>query len=83
MTRKFDWCTRSSTGRLGAHRPLDSRRRGAVRRSDLDETRTRPREDVGNAEAVADLDQLPARDDDLATLRERSEHEEDGSLRCC
>ena len=49
-----------------------------VRRADLDEPRAGAREHVGDAEAVADLDQLAARDDDLAPLRERGEREQDG-----
>ena len=34
--------------------------------------------DVGDAEAVADFDQLTAGDDHLAAFRERVEHQEDG-----
>ena len=75
-TRKFDWCTRRSTRGLGADRALVVRRARAVRRPDLDEARARAREHVGDAEAVADLDQLAARDDDLAALRERGEREQ-------
>ena len=48
-----------------------------VRRPDLDESRSRAGEDVRDPEAVADLDQLAARDDDLATLGERGQREED------
>ena len=48
----------------------------AVRRPDLDEPGSRAREHVGNPEAVADLDQLPARDDDLAPLGERGKREQ-------
>ena len=39
---------------------------GAVGGADLDQPRARLRDHVGDAEAAADLDQLPARDDDLA-----------------
>ena len=62
--------------RLRPDRPLVVGRARAVRRPDLDEPRARAREHVGNAEAVADLDQLAARDDDLATFRERGEREQ-------
>ena len=48
----------------------------AVRRPDLDEARARAGEHVRDAEAVADLDQLAARDDDLAALGERGEREQ-------
>ncbi len=50
----------------------------AIRRPHLDEPRTRPHEHVGDAKAVADLDELAARDDHLAPLRERGEREENG-----
>ena len=61
---------------LGPDRLLVVRRARAVRRPDLDEPRARAREHVGDAEAVADLDQLAARDDHLASLRERREREQ-------
>jgi len=48
---------------------------GAVRRADLDEARTGLLHDRRQAEAVADLDHLPARDDYLATMGERCERE--------
>jgi hypothetical protein len=38
----------------------------AVGRADLDEARPRLRDDLRDAEAAADLDELPARDDDVA-----------------
>ena len=62
--------------RLGADRALVVGGARAVRRADLDEARARAREHVGDAEAVADLDQLAARDDHLAALRERGEREQ-------
>ena len=65
-------------GRLRPDRALVVGRARAVRRPDLDEPRARAGEDVGDAEAVADLDQLAARDDDLAALRERGEREQHG-----
>ena len=49
-----------------------------VRRSHLDEACARAREHVGNAEAVADLDQLAARDEHLAAFRERSQRQQHG-----
>ena len=48
----------------------------AVRRADLDEPCARAREHVGDPEAVADLDQLAAGDEDLASLGERREREQ-------
>ncbi len=64
--------------RLGPDRALVVGGARAVRRPDLDEARARAREHIRDAEAVADLDQLAARDDDLAALRERGEREQDG-----
>ena len=63
---------------VGADRPLVVGGARAVRRPDLDEARAGAREDVGDAEAVADLEQLAARDDDLAPLGERREREQHG-----
>jgi hypothetical protein len=48
----------------------------AVRRAHLDEPRARTREHLGDPEAVADLDELAARDDHVAAFRERREREE-------
>ena len=62
--------------RLGPNGALVVLRARAVRRADLDEPRARAREHVGDAEAVADLDQLAARDDHLAALGERAEREQ-------
>ena len=64
--------------RLGPDRALVVGGARAVRRSDLDEPRAGTREHVGDPEPVADLDQLAARDDDLAALGERSEREQHG-----
>ena len=50
-----------------------------VRRPDLDEPRARACEHVGDAEPVADLDQLAARDDHVAPFGERSEREQQGA----
>ena len=72
----------SSTGARGGARPSPGRsplvvgRARAIRRPDLDEPRAGARENVRDAEAVADLDQLAARHDDLAVLGERREREE-------
>jgi len=49
-----------------------------IGRPDLDEGRAAARQDVGQPEAAADLDELVARNDDFATLRERVEDQEDG-----
>ena len=50
----------------------------AVRRADLDQPRARLRDHVRHAEAAADLDELAARDDDLAPgpgqRRRRQQH---------
>ena len=51
---------------------------GAVRRADLDEPRAGAGEHLRDPEAVADLDQLAARDEHLAALGERREREQDG-----
>ena len=50
---------------------------GAVRRAYLAEPCTTQRHHVGHAEAATDLDQLAARDDDLAARRERCDREQD------
>ena len=63
--------------RLGPDRPVVVGRARSVRRPDLDEPRARAGEHVRDPEAVADLDQLPARDDDLAALGQRGEGEQD------
>jgi hypothetical protein len=62
--------------RLGADRPFVVGGAGPVRRPDLDEPRARAGEHVRDPEAVADLDQLAARDDHLAAFRERGEREQ-------
>ena len=64
--------------RLGADRALVVGRARAVRRADLAQPRARAREHVRDAEAVADLDQLAAGHEHLATLRERRESEQHG-----
>jgi DNA replication initiation complex subunit (GINS family) len=64
--------------RLRPDCPLVVRGARAVRRPDLHEARARASEDVRDPEAVADLDQLAAGDDDLASFAERREREEDG-----
>ena len=62
--------------RLRPDRALVVGRPRPVRRPDLDQPRARAGEHVRDPEAVADLDQLAARDDDLAALRERGEREQ-------
>ncbi len=62
--------------RLGADRPLVVGRARAVRRPDLDEAGARALQHVGDAEAVADLDQLAARDEHLTALGERGERQQ-------
>ena len=51
---------------------------GPIRRPDLDQFRARASQDVGDAEATTDLDELTARDDDLLARRERGERKQDG-----
>ncbi len=63
-------------GGVGADRALVVGRPRAVRRSHLDESCAGASEHVGDAEAVADLDELAARDDHLAPLGERGEREQ-------
>ena len=58
-------------GRVGPDRALVVGDPGPVRRPDLDQARTRGRQDLGDPERAADLDQLPARDDHLAPAGER------------
>ena len=48
----------------------------AVRRPDLDEARAGALEHLGDAEAVADLDQLAARHEHLAAVGERGKREQ-------
>ena len=48
----------------------------AVRRADFDDPGARGGEDFGDAERSADLDQLAARDDDLAPGRQRGERQQ-------
>ena len=50
----------------------------AVGRADLDQAAAGARHDVGNAEGAADLDQLAARDDDLAAGGQRVQHQQHG-----
>ena len=63
-------------GGLRSDRALEVGGARPVRRADLHEPRTGAREHVRNAETVADLDQLAARDDDVPALRQRGEGEE-------
>ena len=75
-TRKFDWCTRRTSARVLVGGALVVGDTCAVRRADLDEACAGPRQHVGDAEAVADLDQFAARDEHLATLGESREREQ-------
>ena len=77
-TRKLDWCTRRMTAVLGADRPLVVGDPRAVGGADLDEPGAGARQHVGDPEAVADLDQLAARDEHLAALGERRQGEHHG-----
>ncbi len=62
--------------RLRPDRALVVGRARAVRRPDLAQPRARAREHVGDPEAVADLDQLAARDEHLAPLGQRGQGEQ-------
>ena len=74
--RKFEGCTRRISAVSGR------RRRGvigdarAVRGADLAQDGAGLRHDVGHAEAAADLDQLAARDDHLASARRVRQHQQ-------
>ena len=74
--RKFDGCTRRMQRRAVADRGGVVGDARAVRRADLAQRGARLRQDVGHAEAAADLDQLAARDDDFAAGGERRQHEQ-------
>src|SRR5262245_9737922 len=63
---------------LGTDRRVVVGRARPVGRPDLDEPRAGAREDVRDPEAVAYLDELAARHDDLTALRERREREQHG-----
>ena len=65
--------------RLRADRRLVVGGARAVRRPDFPEAGTGAGEDVGDAKAVADLDQLAARDEHLAPVGERGEGEQHGA----
>ena len=61
---------------LGADRRLEVGRARPVRRADLAQARARAGEHVGDAKAVADLDQLAARHEHLASLGQRGQREQ-------
>jgi hypothetical protein len=65
-------------GRVGADRALVVHDPRAVRRPHLDHPRARAREHIGDPEPVADLDELAARDHDLAAVCGRGEREQHG-----
>ena len=50
----------------------------AIGGADLDQSAAGAGHDVGNAEGAADLDQLAARDDDLAPVGQRVQHQQHG-----
>ena len=77
-TRKFDWWTRSRTAVSGPIAALVVGGARAVRGADLDQPGARAGEHLGNPEAVADLDQLAARDEHIAAFRERGQREQHG-----
>ena len=77
-TRKLDWWTRRIAAVPASSASLVVRETRAIGRADLDEPRARTRQHVGDAEAVADLHQLAARDEHVATLGERGEGEQQG-----
>ena len=67
---------------LRADRSGEVGRPRAVRRADLAQPCARAGDDLGNAKAIADLDELAARDDHLAAVRDRrqAEHESRGAV---
>ena len=65
-------------GRLGADRGLVVAQRRPVGRPHLDQPRTRLGQDVGDAEGVADLDQLSAADDHLLAGGQGGQAQEHG-----
>ena len=82
-TRKFDWCTRRSSAASAVAARVVVGGARAVRRPDLDQPRAGAREHVGDAEAVADLDQLAARDEHLAALGRARRARAASRRRCC
>ena len=65
--RKFEGWTRRTTLRPAfGERRLEVLDAGPVRRPDLDQLRPGPPDDLRDPDAAADLDQLPAADDDAA-----------------
>ena len=64
--------------RLRADRAVVVAGASAVGRPDLAQPGARTREHVGNAESVADLDQLAARDEHFASLGQRGQREQHG-----
>ena len=74
--RKFDgWTRRNDRGPVGDRRTVVRGSR-LVRRPDLPQHGARLRHHVGNPEAAADLDELPARDDHFASFRQCREHDQ-------
>ena len=76
--RKFDWCTRRSSAVSAPDRRLVVGGARAVRRPHLHQPRSGALQHLVDPEAVADLDQLAARDDHLATVGERGDREQQG-----
>ncbi len=64
---------------LGSERALVVGRARAIRRADLVQARARALHDLRDPEAIADLHQLPARDDDLPPARQRRERQDERS----
>ena len=78
VMRKLLGCTRSSRrvrSLMAAAVIVDA---GAVGGAHFAQHRARARHDLGNAEAVADLDQLAARDHDFAARRQFVQRQKDG-----
>jgi hypothetical protein len=61
---------------VGAGRPLVVGRARSVRRPHLDEAGSRSRQHLGDAEPVADLDQLAARHEHVTAFRERHQRQQ-------
>ena len=81
--RKLEACTRISAAVSRTDRALVVGEPGAVRGADLDQPRARRGEDLGDPEGAADLDQLAARDHDLAARRRARRAQAAPRRRCC
>ena len=82
IAKLLRWTLSKQSG-VRTDRALVVARVGLVRRADLDELRARQREDLGQPERAADLDQLAARDDDLLVRSRAPRGRAPSRPRCC